>query len=62
MLGKAFIAGKRLLRDQSAQNMIEYALVAALIALAAVAGVQGLAASLSATFSKISSNVSAAGG
>ena len=49
----------QLLRDESGQNMVEYALVVALIALAAVVGMQGVATSLSTAFSKISSHLNA---
>ena len=59
MLSKATIAWRRLRRDQSGQNMIEYALVAALIAVGTVVAVQGLASSLSTAFSKMSSSLNA---
>jgi pilus assembly protein Flp/PilA len=49
---------RRLLRDDAGQNMIEYALVAGLIALGAIVAIQGLAASLSTAFSKVSSDLS----
>ena len=52
MLSKATNAWRRLLRDESGQNMIEYALVAALIALGAIVAMQGVATSLSTAFSK----------
>jgi len=51
---------RRLLRDDAGQNMIEYALVAALIALAAIVAIQGVATSLSTAFSKISSELNSA--
>jgi len=59
MLSKATYAWRRLLRDESGQNMIEYALVAALIALGAIVAMQGLATSLSTAFSKVSSHLDA---
>lgn len=59
MLSKATIAWRRLLRDESGQNMIEYALVAALIALGAIVAMQGVATSLSTAFSKVSSHLNA---
>ncbi len=60
MLNNAKNAWRRLLRDESGQNMIEYALVAALIALGAIVAMQGLATSLSTAFSKVSSQLNAA--
>ena len=50
---------KNLLRDESGQDLIEYALVAALIALGAITAMRGLATGLSTAFSSISSNLSA---
>jgi len=60
MLNSFEHAWRRLLQDDSGQNMIEYALVAALIALGAIVAVQGLASSLSTGFSKVSSELSGA--
>jgi pilus assembly protein Flp/PilA len=51
---------KHLLRDESGQDLIEYALVAALIALGAVAAMNGLATGISNAFSSISSSLTAA--
>ena len=52
---------KRMLRDESGQDLIEYALVAALIALGAVAAMSALANEISNSFSavgiKLSSSV-----
>jgi pilus assembly protein Flp/PilA len=52
---------KRMLRDESGQDLIEYALVAALIALGAVAAMSTLANNISEAFSavgvKLSSSV-----
>ncbi len=59
MLSKGTNPWRRLLRDESGQNMIEYALVAALIALGAIVAIQGLATSLSTAFSKVSSDLNA---
>ncbi len=46
-------------KDESGQDLIEYALIAALIAFAAIAGMSSLASSLNVAFSKIGSKVSA---
>lgn len=59
MLRNAKNAWHKLLRDESGQNMIEYALVAALIALGAVAAMNTFATSLSTAFSKVSSKLNA---
>jgi pilus assembly protein Flp/PilA len=42
-----------MIQDQSGQDLIEYALVAALIALAATAGMTSVASSLSTAFTNI---------
>jgi len=49
-----------LLRDDSGQDLIEYALVAAVLALAAVAGMTALASNLSNAFSAVGSKLSSA--
>ena len=49
---------KNLLHDESGQDLIEYALVAALIALGAITAMQGLAKGISSAFSTISSDLS----
>lgn len=46
--------------DESGQDLIEYALAGSLIALAAVATMQGLANGINSTFSKVTSALSAA--
>jgi pilus assembly protein Flp/PilA len=48
--------------EEAGQDLIEYALVAALISLGAVAAIQGFATSISTAFSEISSDVSSAVG
>jgi pilus assembly protein Flp/PilA len=48
--------------DESGQDLIEYALVAALIAFAAVTTMQSLATAVNNAFSKIGSNVVSAVG
>jgi len=49
---------KKLIRDESGQDLIEYALVAALIALGSVIAMKGLATGISTAFSGVSSNLS----
>lgn len=49
-----------LLRDESGQDLIEYALVAALIALGSIAAMNGLATGISNVFSSISSDLTSA--
>jgi pilus assembly protein Flp/PilA len=48
---------KKLLRDESGQDLIEYALVAALIALGSIVAMNGLATGISTAFSSVSSSV-----
>lgn len=48
---------KSLVQDESGQDLIEYALVAALIALVAVAGLNGLASSINSEFNMIGSDI-----
>ncbi len=50
--------GKKLLRDESGQDLIEYALVAAIIALAAIAAMSTLASNISNAFSAVGSKLS----
>jgi len=49
-----------LLRDESGQDLIEYALVAAVLALASVAGMTTLASNISNAFSALGSMLSSA--
>ncbi len=49
---------KRLHKDESGQDLIEYALVAALIAFAAVAAMQSLALAINNAFNVIGSKLS----
>jgi pilus assembly protein Flp/PilA len=51
---------KNLLHDESGQDLIEYALVAALIALGAITAMKGLATGINTAFSTISSDLTAA--
>jgi len=48
------------LRDESGQDLIEYALVAAILGLAAVAGMSSLASNISNAFSAVGSKLSSA--
>ena len=49
-----------LLRDESGQDLIEYALVAALIALGAIAAMNSVATGISNAFSAVSSDLTSA--
>lgn len=51
---------RRLHEDESGQDLIEYALVAALIAFAAVTAMQGLAGSINSAFSVVGSKLTSA--
>ena len=51
---------RRLHKDESGQDLIEYALVAALIAFAAVSTMKTLASSINNVFSLIGSNLTSA--
>jgi pilus assembly protein Flp/PilA len=55
-------AVKGFVRDEDGATMIEYALLAALVAVAAIAGLKTLATSLQGTFSKVSGDLTAANG
>ena len=49
-----------LLQDESGQDLIEYALVAAIIALGATAAMTSLAGTISSAFSKVGTSLSSA--
>lgn len=51
---------RQLHRDESGQDLIEYALVAALIAFAAIAGMNYVAAEINVAFSKIGNKLTSA--
>jgi len=51
---------KKLVADESGQDLIEYALVAALIALGAIAAMTGLKNGISNSFSSVTSQLSSA--
>ncbi len=50
---------RNILRDNRAATAIEYGLIAALIAVAAIAAMQGLGNKLKTTFTNVSSNMKA---
>ena len=49
---------KNLHKEEAGQDLIEYALIALIIALGAIAGMGQLASSINAEFTKIASNLS----
>jgi pilus assembly protein Flp/PilA len=51
---------KKLQRDESGQDLIEYALIAALIALAAVAGIKTVGTGIATAFTNVTTQLSAA--
>ncbi|MGZ3171499.1 MAG: Flp family type IVb pilin [Croceibacterium sp.] len=51
---------KNLLRDEAGATAIEYGLIAALIAVAAITAMQGLGSQLSTTFNKVTTTMAAA--
>lgn len=55
---KAYLAAKSILEQQDGQDLVEYALVVALIAFGAVAAMQGLATEINTAFQTISSDLS----
>jgi pilus assembly protein Flp/PilA len=55
-----YIRFQILMDREDGQDMVEYALVVALIAFAAVAGLKGLAGGISSTYSNISSKLGSA--
>ncbi|MEA3030813.1 MAG: pilus assembly protein Flp/PilA [Sphingomonadales bacterium] len=48
---------RKLIRDKTAATAIEYGLIAALIAVAAITAMQGLGGSLKTTFNNVSSGM-----
>lgn len=48
---------KNLLHDESGQDLIEYALIAALIAVVAITGLSNLASKINSEFTKIGSDL-----
>ncbi len=53
-------AWRALLKDESAQDLVEYALVALFLALVIVASVQGLSTKIAATYSYINDSIASA--
>lgn len=51
---------KNMIQDESGQDLIEYALVAALIALGAITAMKALASGISTAFSTVSSDLTSA--
>ncbi len=60
MLSQFVSTLQRLHRDDSGQDLIEYALVAALIAFAAIAGMNFVASQINLAFSKIGNKLTSA--
>jgi pilus assembly protein Flp/PilA len=59
-MSSCFSLWNDLRREESGQDLIEYALVAALIALGAIAAMNSLATGISTAFSAVSSDLSSA--
>jgi pilus assembly protein Flp/PilA len=60
MLRKLKVDARGFLNDESGQDLIEYALVVALIAFAAVVGMNTVAGGINSAFSKIASKLTSA--
>ena len=60
MLRKLKVDARGLLKEDSGQDLIEYALVVALIAFAAVVGMNTVAGGINSAFSKVASKLSSA--
>jgi pilus assembly protein Flp/PilA len=48
---------RRLLTDESGQDLIEYALIAALLAIICISGLNGLSSKINSEFTKIGSSL-----
>lgn len=59
---RRFLLGARIWREEHGQDLIEYALMAGFVAVAAGAMIPPVASSISTIFSKVTSVVTAAGG
>jgi pilus assembly protein Flp/PilA len=60
MLSQFIASLQRIHRDESGQDLIEYALVVALIAFAAIAGMNYIASELNVAFSKVGNKLTSA--
>jgi pilus assembly protein Flp/PilA len=52
-----FLHLERLLKEESGQDLIEYALVAALVSIVAITGLNGLAGKINSQFTKIGNDL-----
>jgi pilus assembly protein Flp/PilA len=59
MLLKLYVQGQNLLSSEEGQDLVEYALVIALIALAATAGMNTLASDISTAFTSVGTTINA---
>jgi pilus assembly protein Flp/PilA len=59
MLLKLYVQGQNLLSSEEGQDLVEYALVIALIALAATAGMNTLASDISTAFTSVGTTLNA---
>ena len=62
ILPRLGVVGRRLVAWQSGQSMVEYAIVAALVAIVAMAAVQGLGTGVAGVFQRILGRISGIGG
>ena len=60
MLLKIYIKVQDLMNREEGQDLVEYALLVALVSLAAVSGITGLAKAISSVFNNISTSLGAA--
>lgn len=59
MMLKLYVKAQNLLSSEEGQDLVEYALVIALIALAATAGMNTLASDISSAFTSVGTTISA---
>jgi pilus assembly protein Flp/PilA len=60
MLLKLYVKVQELMNREEGQDLVEYALLVALVSLAAVSGVKGLASAITSVFSNISTSLGSA--